>query len=212
MRLNCDGWGWCPLLLGIVTTHFLAGCSSSTRDPTEPPPPPLIERIDKSAPTFSPGAISIVREMPGRLVARLRVEENEKSIFLGDWPSDASDQSAVCYFFYVAPSDAPDEADPIQALCDRVSKPLEIREFAEIDGWPEVTIGTVDSTLDAVRLTFAGRCGARVYPVDGPRLPSNPSRTVFILDQSNGCLWRTAEAIRSDLVVERYEKPAAPRD
>jgi len=93
-----------------------------------------------------------------------------------------------------------------------VSKPLEIREFAEIDGWPELTIGTVDSTLDTVRLTFAGDCGTGIYRLDGPRLRSNPSRKVFILDQSNGCLWRTAEAIRDDVVVERYEKPAAPRD
>lgn len=201
-----------PLLLGIALALVATGCGSSSQEGTEPPPAASIEHVDALAPTFPPGAISIARTTPGRLLARLRLDKNENSLFLGDWPSDGTDGGAACYFFYVAANDAPDEADPIQALCDRVSKPLEVREFAEFHGWPKVTIGTVDSSVDTVRLTFAGGCGVGTYRLDGPVLRSSATRRVFILDQSDGCLWTTAEAIRDGAVVERYEKPAAPRD
>ena len=75
-----------------------------------------------------------------------------------------------------------------------------------------MTVGTVGASVDEVRLTFGGSCGVATYQATGPLLRSNPTRRVFMLDQSNGCLWKTAEAIRDGTVIQRYMKPSAPRN
>ena len=89
---------------------------------------------------------------------------------------------------------------------------MHLWERGEYRGWPDVTLGTVDASIDEVRLTFEGECGTHPYEGRGPLLRSYPSGRVFMLDQSDSCLWKAAEALKEGTVVGTYEKPAAPRD
>jgi hypothetical protein len=118
----------------------------------------------------------------------------------------------LCYFAFESAYPDPDVADPEQTFCDELANPVHLWEQGELRGWPDVTLGTVDTSIQEVRLTFEGDCAERTYALRGPRLRSYPQRRIFMLDQTDGCSWSNAEGLVGDDVVAKFEKPAAPRD
>jgi hypothetical protein len=186
----------------------ITACGGST-DSQSAPPAPTIERLDDAPPPL-PQVDPWVKPTTALVVARLDAEGAGESLYVGEWPEEPLTTTA-CYFVF-AGGDEPRDAEPGVVLCDRLDDPLHIYERAEYGGWPDASVGTLDASIDSVRLVFDGDCGTETYQATGPLLRSSPTRRIFMLDQGNGCLWNSAEAIRDGAVVMRYEKPAAPRD
>lgn len=187
-----------------MTALMLAGCGGGSH---EVPPQPNITPLDQQAPPL-PDTEQFRRATPPQLVARLDLE-GTGDLYVGEWPLEPPWKVTVCYFAYAGTES---DVEQIQLYCDRLEEPLELHEHAQLNGWPDVSVGTVASSIDAVRLTFEGSCGTETYLANGPFLRSNPPRHVFMLDQTGSCLWKTAEALRDGQVVKVYNKPAAPRD
>lgn len=71
--------------------------------------------------------------------------------------------------------------------------------------------GTIDASVDRLRIAFEDDCRPASYVLNGPLLRSNPARRVFALDESD-CTFDTVQAIRAGKVVSTFEKPAPYRD
>jgi len=139
------------------------------------------------------------------LVARLKLrgENSDLFLYLSDWTREKR-----CWLKYIAREDGVGGLRYIQNRCgflplgDPASDAVLdlLQDGPEASAPTRITVGTVDSTVDELRLTFLD-CGSRSYALDGPTIPSKPSRRVFLLDQG-GCEWEKAEAVRDGEVVD----------
>lgn len=197
------------MTLAALVGGTAGGCGIGD-DPTKPRPRPDIELIDQPAPPLAE-TTEYTEGRPTRLLASLPLHEG-RGLYLGEWPSLPVSQTTMCYFAFESDYPEPDVADPENTFCDDLARPVHLWERGEHARWPDVTFGTIDVSIDEVRLTFEGACGTQTYEARGPLLRSYPKRRVFMLDQSDSCLWKMAEALRDGTVVATYEKPAAPRD
>lgn len=192
--------------LGLV----LVGCG--LLGDSKPPAQPKIEAIGGEIPAEL-ARQSWVRqywpENPPRLVARLRLR-NGSFLHLSDW-----DEQPRCRLVYVADADGTHRrystatcgllplGDP---TTDRI---LDVRFDKPDDGFsPRITTGTVDSSIEELRITFTN-CGSRSYLLEGPIVPSKPTRRVFLLDMGK-CTWGKVQAQRGGRVIDTLELyPAA---
>jgi hypothetical protein len=191
-------------------TVAATACTSSKQPANEPPAQSDVKPIDRSAPLL-PETTKVTQGRPTRLLAALPLP-TDRALYVGEWPSLPASHTTICYFAFESAYPEPDVADPEQTFCEELKNPVQLWERVEYRGWPDITFGTVDSSIDEIRLMFDDPCASRTYKSRGPLLRSYPKRRVFMLDQSGSCLWESAQALRDGKTVATYEKPAAPGD
>lgn len=195
------------LLVGLVTFAGAVGCDALGGARAPAPDAPKIEAASGDVPDDLRQEDWVRELWPAEtppLVARLPLE-NGSFLFLTDW-----EPPSRCRLLYVAQSDGGDRRYS-RTTCgllptgDRAAdKVLDLYSDQPTDGVsPRITTGTVDSAVEELRITFA-ECGSRSYALDGPTVPSKPTRRVFMLDMGD-CTWGKLEALRNGQVVERYE-------
>lgn len=136
------------------------------------------------------------------IVARLRLR-NRSFLYLTDW------DATHCRLFFVADADGSDRRESGASCGILLSglRVLDLHSHHPIDGVsPRITTGTVTSSVTDLRITFT-HCGSRTYALDGPTVPSKPTRRVFMLDMGD-CDWGKLEALRDGNVVETHESYA----
>lgn len=196
----------------VVAAAVIAGCSLLGSD--NPPGQPRIEAISGELPTFTgPYAATWAERLPKPpppLVARLRLNGRNDDEYL--YMSDLIQGSGQCWVEFVAPGDAPADAVYLEPWRCGSPNPKRVLNLL-VGGGRErgaptlITTGTVDASVDELRITFTtslGDCGSSTYPLDGPTMPSAPNRRAFMLDMGD-CRWGKLEALRAGQVVDTYE-------
>lgn len=194
-------------IAAAVAALATAGCSIVGGN--EPPPQPRIEPISTEMPTFTgPYAVQAERlpAPPPRIVARLRLNGGNDDQYL--YMSDLF--LSGCWAEFTATEASSGNATYLDPwMCIPGDRATNLFQTGPERGAPtRATAGTVDSSLDELRITFKTRqedCGSRTYALDGPTMPSAPSRRVFLLDMGN-CEWGKVEALRDGQVVDTYEQ------
>ena len=193
------------LLIGLAISAGTAGCGVLGGE--QAPDAPRIEAASGAVPDDLRKE-GWVRELwpadTPPVVARLQLE-NGSFLFLTDWK-----RQPRCRLLYVAQGDGSDRrysraaCGPLPSGDRAADKVLDLYSDQPTDGVsPRITTGTVDSSVEELRITFT-ECGSRTYALDGPTVPSKPTRRVFMLDLGD-CTWGKLEALRNGQVVETYE-------
>lgn len=178
----------------------------------DPPAQPSIEQATGSVPGFVGEGSPWIHETWGDdlppLVAKLRLNSPHDglSLYLSDWAPPVR-----CWLQFIAEADGSGGAVYKRNVCGVLPKgdpaaddPIFISQYGPEDSAPtRITVGTVDSSFEELRLTFL-ECGSRSYVLDGPTVPSKPTRRVFTLDQGD-CEWEKAEALRGGAVVAKVD-------
>src|SRR5262245_15692063 len=195
------------LALGVLVP---VGCGGPPR--TEPPPA-SVEALDGAPPRLPTTDDRLLKATPPRLVARLDLQTGGDDLYVGEFPEEPRSAVTACYFPFPADEDTDEiESGTVTFLCDDLGDPLALFQWDGYAGRVDATVGTVDTSVDQVRLTFEEGCGVVTYEANGPALRGYPSRRLFMVDQSNGCSWETAEAVSNGVVVDSDVAPAPPRD
>ena len=144
----------CVLLLAVCLAGGAgSGCASG---PSGPPPVSFIETLDGEPPPLIPSSPNLQVEQL-RLIAKLDVENTGKSLYMGEWGPPSV--TTARYFVFVGDDHDPSKAQPWLALGDRLDQPLLLYDHDEIaGGWIDATAGTLDRSVDSVRLTVQAAC------------------------------------------------------
>jgi hypothetical protein len=141
---------------------------------------------------------------PPRLIGRLKLRDGTY-LFLTDWS-----EQPRCRLLYVARADGTGRTYGrttcgVLPLGDRATdRIIDLYADAPNDGVsPRITTGTVDASMEEMRIHFTD-CGSRTYQLDGPLVPSKPTRRIFLLDMGD-CSWGKLEAIREGQVAASFE-------